>query len=152
MAPKAQGAPPEPPPPDSAAGGSAEDTGSVGLPASAPIVPAIAPPRASDGSASAAPKRKGKLTECGRKFCHEKVPEETTCILYYTTGLITTKGTGPGPGSWTRRSIHIPLHLLGQRDASEGLRTCCILPEIYPDTKTFQTKDLNTCSRGLLHA
>ena len=125
--PKAHGAPPQPPSPDSAAGSSiADDTGSVGLPASAPIVPAIASPRASDGSASAAPKRKGKLTECGRKFCHEKVPEETTCILYYTTGLITPKGTGPGPGSWTRRSIHIPLHLLGQRDASEGLRTCLL--------------------------
>ena len=148
--PRAHGAPPQPPPPDSAAGSSA-DTGSVGLPATAPKVPATAPLRASDGSASAAPKRKGKLTECGRKSCDEKVPEETTCILY-TTGLITTKGTGPGPGSWTRRSIHIRLHLPGQRDASEGLRTCYILPEIYPDTKTFQTKDLNACSRGLLHA
>ena len=126
MAPKAQGAPPQPPPPDSAAGSGA-DTGPVGLPASAPRVPATAPLRASDGPASAAPKRtKGKLIECGRKSCGEKVPEETTCILYYTTGLITTKGTGPGPGSWTRRSIHIPLHLLGQRDASEGLRTCLL--------------------------
>ena len=148
MAPKAQGAPPEHPPPSPA--GSAAENGPDAEPTDYGIVPVTAPLRTA-GPTTATPKKKGKLCDCNRKGCTEKVPEEATCILY-TTGLITTKGTGPGPGSWTRRSIHIPLHLLGQRDASEGLRTCYILPEIYPDTKTFQTKDLNACSRGLLHA
>ena len=151
MAPKAQGAPPEPPPPESAAGSGAENGPDV-EPDSAQIVPVSAQLRPSAGSLSAVPKKKSKLCDCGRKGCTEKVPEEATCILY-TTGLITTKGTGPGPGSWTRRSIPISL---STSLAREMLQKVCahgnILPEIYPDTKTFQTKDLNTCSRGLLHA
>ena len=106
MAPKAQGAPPEHPPPESAAG-SAEN-GPDTEPTDYGIVPVTAQLRPSAGPASAAPKKKSKLCDCGRKGCTEKVPEEATCILY-TTGLITTKGTGPGPGSWTRRSIPISL-------------------------------------------
>ena len=107
MAPKAQGAPPEPPPPESAAGSGAEN-GPDTEPTDYGIVPVTAQLRPSAGPTSAAPKKKSKLCDCGRKGCTEKVPEEATCILY-TTGLITTKGTGPGPGSWTRRSIPISL-------------------------------------------